>query len=92
MPSTAVARPRTTTRPMKRELEARLGPGNYKPIARATGLSPSHVSRVLRGLANPTAETLALIAGAADVDPGILMTFTQSKRRAYLARLPARKA
>ena len=82
MPSTAVAEPRTTTRPMKRELAARLGPGNYKPLARATGLSPSHVSRVLRGLANPTSDALALIAKAADVDLGILMTFIQSKRQA----------
>ena len=79
MPSAAVAVKRTATSPMER-LKERLGPGNYKPIARATGLSPSHVSRVLRGLANPTSDTLALIATEADVDLGILMTFIQSKR------------
>jgi transcriptional regulator with XRE-family HTH domain len=67
---------------MERELEERLGPGNYKPLARATGLSSSHVSRVLRGLANPTSDTLAMIAAAAGVDLGIMMTFIQSRRQA----------
>ncbi len=81
MPSAAVAVKRTATLPMERQLEERLGPGNYKPLARATGLSPSHVSRVLRGLANPTSDTLALIATEAGVDLGIMMTFIRSKRQ-----------
>lgn len=68
--------------PVERELHERLGPGNYKPIARATGLSPSHVSRVLRGLANPTTDILSQIAEAADVPVGMLMTLIQSKRKA----------
>jgi transcriptional regulator with XRE-family HTH domain len=82
MRSAVATKERDTTLPMERKLEERLGPGNYKPLARATGLSPSHVSRVLRGLANPTSDTLAMIAEAAHVDLGILMTFIQSKRQA----------
>ena len=82
MRSAVVAKDRDTRLPMERKLDERLGPGNYKPLARATGLSPSHVSRVLRGLANPTSDTLAMIAHAAAVDIGILMTFIQSKRQA----------
>ena len=40
---------------------------SYTEIAKATGLSVSHVSRVMRGIRSPSVRTLSLIALKAGV-------------------------
>lgn len=45
----------------------RLGPGSYSALARRTGLSRSHVGRVLRSDASASKEVIRRIAEAADV-------------------------
>lgn len=44
----------------KQEVEKALGPGNYRPIARRSGLDPRSVSRVLRGLTGRGQRTITL--------------------------------
>lgn len=48
-------------------LEVLLGPGNYKPIARKTGISSTHISRVLRGKVGITFKYANKIADAVGV-------------------------
>ncbi len=48
-------------------LATRLGPGNFNRIARRSGVSKYHVSRVLRGLREPSFDVAADIALAAGV-------------------------
>lgn len=43
-------------------IDIRLGPGNFGRIARRTGITKNHVSRVLRGLRRPTFDYAYLIA------------------------------
>lgn len=50
----------TTSLDRKREVEKALGPGNYRPIARRSGLDPRSVSRVLRGLTGRGQRTITL--------------------------------
>lgn len=45
----------------------KLGPGNYRSIARGAGLTPQHVSRVLRGLKGVSFLVAARIARTAGV-------------------------
>lgn len=59
------------------KLVKKLGPGNYRRIARHTGLTPQHVSRVLRGLRGCSLRVAAKIALAADVDLEELYRFIQ---------------
>lgn len=46
---------------------SRLEPGNYRSIARGAGLTPQHVSRVLRGMKGTSLHVAARIAEAAGV-------------------------
>lgn len=50
----------TTSLDRKREVGKALGPGNYRPIARRSGLDPRSVSRVLRGLTGRGQRTITL--------------------------------
>lgn len=59
------------------KLVKKLGPGNYRQIARTTGLTPQHVSRVLRGIRGCSLRVAAKIAMAADVDLAELYHFIQ---------------
>ncbi len=45
----------------------------YTEIARKTGLSVSHVSRVVRGVRSPSLRSLSLIAGAMGVPMSVLI-------------------
>jgi transcriptional regulator with XRE-family HTH domain len=57
---TTVARQRST-------VARAIGPGNYHRLARATGYTPQHVSRVLRGKVGASFVAANRIANAAGV-------------------------
>lgn len=59
----------------------RLGNGNYGRISRRTGLTKQHVSRVLRGLREPTLDVAALIAREAGVTLDELYEHTMKFRK-----------
>ncbi len=61
-------------------LDTLLGSGNYKRIARLTGLSRQHVGRVLNGRGRPSIRTASAISTAVGVDIDVLITFIESKR------------
>ncbi len=50
-----------------RKINRTLGPGNYHRISRATGVTPQHVSRFLRGMRGATFDTAVAIADSAEV-------------------------
>lgn len=56
-------------------LHAILGPGNYRRLATSTGLSWSHLSKILRGKHGTKIETLDLIAKSAGVSTGELQAY-----------------
>lgn len=56
-------------------LHAILGPGNYRRLALSTGLSWSHLSKILRGKHGTKIETLDSIALAAGVSTGELQAY-----------------
>lgn len=60
----------------------RLGPGNFKRISRMTGISCHHVSRVCRGLREPSFDVACIIAEAAGV------TLEQFKNHTHGIRTP----
>lgn len=78
-------RNRTPGRPVRRkapelakskvEAFSRLAPGNYHGIARRSGLSLQHVSRVLRGIRGATLTTAARIARGAGVSMDELVAY-----------------
>lgn len=72
--------PRPKTLPI-RELRTRLGTGNYSELARRTGLTPQHVSRVLRGVSGISFWTATRIADAAGVSMNDLRVFIAPFRR-----------
>jgi transcriptional regulator with XRE-family HTH domain len=58
-------------------LQARLGPGNYRALARASGVSRQHVSRVLRGKAVPSLPVASRLAKAAGITVSVLQTWIE---------------
>jgi Helix-turn-helix. len=66
--------------------EQRLGPGNFGRIARRTGISKNHVSRVLRGLREPSFDVAADIASAAGVTMETLHEWTLRFRKRRIAK------
>lgn len=72
-------------------LAEKLGPGNFKPLARAAGLSPSHVSRVLRGHTAPSYTTLVSLASAARVSVGQVVGYIEQRKAERVERLEARQ-
>ena len=63
-----------------KKLETSLGSGNYRRIARMTGIDTIHVSRVLRGLREPSFDVAAIIAEAAGVSLDELKEYTYQFR------------
>ncbi|CAB4870077.1 unannotated protein [freshwater metagenome] len=66
---------------------------SLRSCARAAGISPGHLSRIERGLAGPSVETLARMVGALGIDAGQLFTEDRTgdqepPRSILLARLP----
>jgi transcriptional regulator with XRE-family HTH domain len=70
IPIVAVASAEVTS-----ETASRLGPGNYRRIARIAGLTPAHVGRVLRGTRGASFHVGARIAVAAGVTLDQLYTY-----------------
>lgn len=56
-------------------LHSILGPGNYRRLATSTGLSWSHLSKILRGKHGTKIETLDCIAKSAGVSTGELQGY-----------------
>lgn len=64
------------------ELSSSLGPGNFFRLARASGISRSHVSRILRGVASPSFSTAMRLAQAAGVTGDVLHAYIKGLRAA----------
>lgn len=62
--------------PNIRDLRNALGPGNYHAIARNAGMTPQHVSRILRRRHGTSLEIAAKVAKAAGVTLDDLYTYT----------------
>lgn len=59
-------------------IESRLGPGNYRRIAKSAQLVPQHVSRVLKAQKGCSLEVAARIARAAGVSIDAMYAFIAS--------------
>ncbi len=74
----------------KMELVRILGQGNYRRISRAAGLTPQHVSRVLRGKKGVSFQTASRIADASEVSLDDLRNYIESTTGRKLIRGSAR--
>lgn len=71
---------------VQESVAVRLGPGNFNRIARRAGVDRAHVSRILRGIREPSFDVAADIAAAAGVSMEVLHQWTLRFRK---RRVPA---
>lgn len=65
---------------------SRLGPGQYGRIARRTGLDRLYISRVCRGLREPSFDVAKMIADGAGITLDELWAHTAKYRNVRVAR------
>lgn len=64
----------------------RLSPGNFGRLARRTGFTKNHISRVLRGIRKPTFDAAAIIAREAGVTLEELHEWTLQFRKSMVPK------
>ena len=64
----------------KRNLDDILGRGRYQFIHRKTGVTRSHISRVLRGISGVSPEIVQKIASATSLTTDSVWSYIQMKR------------
>lgn len=60
---------------------------NQRGLALRSGVSPSHLSEIMRGISSVTVDLLADLAGALGLQPWELLADSEETKRAALARM-----